>query len=798
MNGINFNCPHCGQSLLVDVAGAGTTVACPKCGQAILVPELAQLIEAAPSGEMSSRTKGWWLIILGVAGLLLLAAGGALIWQRYEHPAYEIHGGGLTLKLDSNGEIGGLEIGSSRREFPLTGGTRLAGCRQIEPPQVQKLPNGVISVNRTVEDQNGNKVSITDRFAPTTNSIRWDVDIYGAGRPWSTDIINGLKWPVSNNARFWTAWSDPDLEEGARHNTPVRNLPWHDPLQTRPFADSSRWYGGNPRMSAPITGDYFSIPIITVIEPDEGIGFSFAESPEDTVLYMKLITTADGWTEFLHRYHRLGDNHHVRFSMDLVSHEAGWRGGLAWLVKRYPDYFKPAVTNAYTVGGCGAYSTWEGDLDADKLKKMGFSFNWKASYDFPYMGMFLPPAEDWETFGASVLKGKMVSAQHAYGRTSAKQLNDYSQRMRDYGFYVLNYFNATEFGSYVKSRTNVNWNIPERNIWTNCTDFLYRKIADGILYNKKGGRYGSWRGAVVMDCGAKDYQTFLLGQAQRQIDLLPASSGICIDRMDWLRLFNPRADDGVSWYDNKPARSLYVSWTDLMSKLGPMMHRNGKVIFMNPLVSMRLDMLHYSDGIYSEHNESGPGLNASALLGLFRPVVAWTWAEDLPTIGPDTFFQRLLYLGVFPTAPFPGNDHSILPSEYADKWYLAYGPLFNQLKGRKWVLDPNVIKVVGGNAKANIFEVPDGYAIPVVLADQGVEKVTVELKRGGRFSSAENYKIEVIQPGIHTAVDIKAIPVGNRLQLQVPLHHGCAMVHMIIPVSSAARGDFSLERLGRS
>ncbi len=59
---------------------------------------------------------------------------------------------------------------------------------------------------------------------------------------------------------------------------------------------------------------------------------------------------------------------------------------------------------------------------------------------------------------------------------------------------------------------------------------------------------------------------------------MPASSVICIDLVDWLRQYNIRADDGVSWVDGKPARSLYLSWRDLMAKLGPMMHAADKVI----------------------------------------------------------------------------------------------------------------------------------------------------------------------------------------------------------------------------
>ncbi len=37
------------------------------------------------------------------------------------------------------------------------------------------------------------------------------------------------------------------------------------------------------------------------------------------------------------------------------------------------------------------------------------------------------------------------------------------------------------------------------------------------------------------------------------------------------------------------------------------------------------------------------------------------------------------------------------------------------MRGKKWVLPPHVVEVVGNKAKANLFEVPGGYALPVTF-----------------------------------------------------------------------------------
>ena len=54
------------------------------------------------------------------------------------------------------------------------------------------------------------------------------------------------------------------------------------------------------------------------------------------------------------------------------------------------------------MAGCGAYATDIAIDDAERLSRMAFRVNWKASFDFPYMGMFIPPVasdtEPWTDF----------------------------------------------------------------------------------------------------------------------------------------------------------------------------------------------------------------------------------------------------------------------------------------------------------------------------------------------------------------------------------------------------------------
>ena len=233
----------------------------------------------------------------------------------------------------------------------------------------------------------------------------------------------------------------------------------------------------------------------------------------------------------------------------------------------------------------------------------------------------------------------------------------------------------------------------------------------------------------MLDWGEPCWQNFLLDQARRLIEKIPDSAGICFDRLDFLRLYNFKKDDGVTWYDG-PARSMISAWNDLLEKLDPIEHGAGQAIFVNNLVS-RIDTLRHVDGLFDEMGHWGGSLNGTALLAVSKPAIgwvlskdilldlarqrgkdsnqglAWAFGEDSPPGAGDAALQKFLYMGVFPMAPFPQNDHSLLPNPHADSLFMDYGPLFEAIRGRKWVLLPHAISVKEDLAKANLFHGDD-------------------------------------------------------------------------------------------
>jgi hypothetical protein len=647
--------------------------------------------------------------------------------------------------------------------------------RPVKPPQQIRSGNLVFTVAGNLlsglQMQDGKSIKLEGSFAigpyakckgdeSVTESLKFSAAKGGLGldwectshshRPWTTAIDSHFRWPNAAKAKVW-------LPRGY-------GMKWQDPLIAQPFEDRTYDYGAFFNRE-----DGLSLPMATVLDEEHGVGVTFVQSPDDVLLDLQISTTQDGEIRFSRAFHRFGgDESKTRLHMDVLVHEPDWRAGLRAIVERYPQYFEAPNAMVHQVGGGAAYSGWEGPVDIKKLSSMGFTVNWKASLDFPYMGMFIPPVNDdnekWNRFAGGGEGAFTAQDEGRYGQTSIRQMSEYSSSMRAHGFYVLNYFNVTEFGA------NVTYPLPSatetdnKPIWQDANRFLHGELESAVL--KTPEPIWTWGKGLILDCGDPAYRDFLLAQAKRHVEKLPDSSGIAIDRMDWLTRYNPNADDGVTWVDG-PCRQMRRSWIELMEKMGPIFHDGQKVIFANDM-DRRLEMMRQVDGIYDEHGHFGFNLNTSSFLALHKPLICWTPDEKPLGDDPDEYFQRHLYMGAFPMVPFPENDHSVLPNEANEKFYLDYGAMFNALRARTWILTPGVIEVVEGKVKANIFETPSQF---VVIAGLGGEEKSAKVKVRGVEGPAK-----ILLPGETVETPLESTKEDDAVIFEISLKRGCGML----------------------
>ncbi len=720
------------------------------------------------------RKTVWW------TGMLVLCACSA-----------EIDNGALSVVVAPSGKIASIAYnGTVFRN--VSGTVRLDGY-EVREVQITKNADTVCVSKQLADDGSGRKARMVERFFPSGEAVRWSCEVTGDGEPCSVPIRMEVTVPASDSTGFWTAWGRPQValdeitDERFRRELKLMRVSsndWLNPLVPVPFADAVYHYGApavsnrNPQIAyCPVSGDVISVPVAVVTDERRGNGISFVQALDDYIQDLSLETSREGRIVFSRFHHRLAASNPIRFSCDIVGHAADWRESLAWICGRYPAYFEPENPLARTMGGTGAYTTHDVDFDAEKMKEMAFSVNWRASFDFPYMGMFLPPVgrhETWTRFGG--------------GQTSQARMAEYAAEMKERGFYVLNYFNVTEFGASVDPE-GASRPVVSSEAWKNSNDYLFGVLKEAILTvpdsmnlegciypkTRNGGMFFTWGNGVVLDCGVPVYADFLLEQAQRHLDEVPEAFGFCIDRMDWLRMFNLKRDDGRSWFDGRPAGSLVLSWNGFMDRFAEKVHGAGKVIFVNNHTK-RVDLLRHADGIFDEFTHCESALNATSFTALKKPFLGWTPSvEELRTDGPDNFFQKYLYMGAFPMCPFPGNDHSIRPDEWGDRQYLDYGPLMRLLVGREWVLEREPVRVVSGDAKANAFRTPEGYVFPVVFAGNGAVRLELGvLREGGTWT------VEVWYPGEKTPETLPEIrnAAGEVPALEVPVSRGCAMLRV--------------------
>ncbi len=723
--------------------------------------------------------KPWINTILLWAGVLSLSACNAVI-----------DNGDVAVVFAPSGEI--TSIAYQGTLFQNVSGKIALDGYEVSEIQVTKEKD-TVCVSKQLTDSSGRTAKIVERFFPTETSVRWACEVIGDKKPCSIPIRMEMTVPAADSVWFWTTWGRPginldEVPDGSfRNELKLMNLTsnnWLNPLIPIPFTEAEYHYGApavtneNPRIAyCPIYGDVISVPVAVAVDRRKGNGISFVLALDDYIQDLSLKTSEEGRIVFSRFHHRLVDSNPIRFSCDIVGHSDDWRESLSWICNRYPEYFEPENPSVMSMGGTGAYTNHDVDFDIEKMKRMAFRVNWRASFDFPYMGMFLPPVgerEEWTRFGGD--------------KTSRNKMAEYAAKMKEMGFFVLNYFNVTEFGAYVNPQEPPR-STPPGEEWKNCNDYLYGVLKEAILRvpdsmnlqgciypkTRNGGMFFTWEEGVVMDCGVPVYADFLMEQMRRHIDAVPEAVGFCIDRMDWLRMFNLNRDDGRSWFNNQPVSSMILSWNEFMERFAEKAHQAKKVIFVNNHTK-RVDLLRHADGIFDEFTNYESPLNTTSFLTLKKPFLGWTPSVgDLRSDGPDNFFQKYLYMGAFPMCPFPGNDHSIRPDEWGDQQYLDYGPLMRLLQGRQWILEKNPVRVTSADAKANVFQTPEGYVVPIVFAQNSTAHIALGiLKQGGTWS------VEAWYPG--NEIPEKLSDIQNRTgevpEIEIPMSRGCAMLHI--------------------
>lgn len=699
--------------------------------------------------------------------------------EEFAGPKVELRSGAMTLELNSQGEAQ-LRLGDRSSRFSAL--SELPGLQATGEVAADLSKGGSAKFTRTLRrESDAAACTVTDRFAVDGDAVRWDVSVEGAGSPFGADVVSGVVVPTMENPAYWTTWGGATSDAEVKKLSGEEGGAWEDPLQFDKLKTRRFEFGGLSHTER----DAFSIPVFVVGDAESKSALLLAHGIEGPIVNMHVLVKRDGSFRFVRTNRRIEKNNTFTYSLFLRPQPLDWRLALGWYRERYLKYFEPGTKETWMVAGNAAYSEHEGELDAYQLHKTGLQFNWKAGYDHVYMGMFLPYTKDQDFQWTNA---RFQGAEAPPFPTSLRNMAAYSKKMRGYGFHVLNYMNPAELGLKIES-----FAIPPRrkaasdeDLWKDANDFVFYKVRDAVLFPKDADEpYKAWEQSVLMDVGMPSFQNHLIAQNKMHLDNFPDSSGVCFDRTDYLRFFNWKRDDGVSWVSDAACGSLALGWVDFLKKIGPMFHEQGKVIYCNPLYR-RFDLYENIDGFYDEFGYANkPSLSICSFLALDKPYVGWTWGlpADVPL---DEYLQRYLYMGAYTTVPVPFNNHTIKPGVPAvDQTFADYGLLFESLRFRKWNLEESPVEAKG--AKANSFLIPGGLLFPVVF---GGNNASATLKIGSKNPVMSRPQfVEVLHPGDTEWKTLQDRPVRTGDEIQVPLKNGCAMVRIVhtkvLPTSKA-------------
>jgi hypothetical protein len=202
------------------------------------------------------------------------------------------------------------------------GGDSLAGLQLSNGKRIRLT--GSFGIGPFAPSYKGAKFNVSADFHSAPGGVAWDWACNSRShKPWTTPIDTVFRWPNSSRAKLW-------LPRGFGST-------WQDPLIPQAFKDKTYEYG-----AFFIREDGLSLPMVTVLDEENGVGVTFIQAPDDVILDVQISTAKNGEIRFSRAFHRFGgDDSTSKFHMDIVVHEPDVRAALKAIVDRYPEYFDP-------------------------------------------------------------------------------------------------------------------------------------------------------------------------------------------------------------------------------------------------------------------------------------------------------------------------------------------------------------------------------------------------------------------------------------------------------------------------
>ena len=482
---------------------------------------------------------------------------------------------------------------------------------------------------------------VKETFKAADDSIHWEVEILldKGKQERSIEIRQLVPWPESPWG--WMAWSAQHMFPTHTHNIAGLHLEYGDIC-----------FGT-------------VIPAVTIYNPGKDVGLAIAKplgqlNPRTSFCF----TDYHGEGIFVENdLLGLRRGKPVKAALMLRFHEGCFRPTLAWLLKKYPEYFLPGnpAVRQYE-GGSMFGPPHVSKKDAARMAKAGMKW-YEIHQSFPMYGQYCPEKEPW-------FDGSFPDVHMDYGKPiTTRVINDCGRNLAERGIGSFLYFQVT--GNAYMPRWPKRWK-------SSLARYRSGKL---ILL----GCMSAFANSDPSLPFGKEMERQVRGVLKRYPDI----TGIFLDQACYNGI-DCAHDDGITMYKNKPAYRLRYNYDKHVPALVEGLHRRGKIIYANGTYDIEL-----GKGFDGNMAESTSIFAATMkYMHIAKPLLFFAYCRDEDDV--ENMLQNCLLAGASWALWVKTAEGWFVKKDLASrqkKIYERYLPLCRRLLGRRMLLEPNPIRL---------------------------------------------------------------------------------------------------------
>jgi len=439
----------------------------------------------------------------------------------------------------------------------------------------------------------------------------------------------------------------------------------------------------------------FCIPLATLYSPKKGIGLSVFVDPESQKPALLFGFTPKGnppsfqvqWD-----YLRLEKGRDTKLCLHIALHPGDWRCGLSWLIQDFPHLFQPQIDVA------PGHQVIAGQLSDERVKWLrNLGFTWEETHLLP-----VP------------FYGRYISEENT--PEEIEQANSYLKMIHqnDFQLYIYWSFNETE------------------------PRFAEENFPDSISKYPDGGAQAlGWGNFFLMvPFPQGKWHDYILGQLEQMLSAFPDVDGVFVDNT-LQSIISYGQDDGITFINGKPAYQYAFAQHNILREAKEMLLKRSKGLWANQ--SCDIESAQYMDGILVENRRDW--LESQQYFGLLKPMVFITYYDREDPKREEKLLENLraaFRCGVMLAFNEWELQPEVIDLELLCKWL----PLFEPLRGRSWVLEPECISFPKG-IRGNIFRTKEGDYYIALVPEEGMKgkrfQLEIKVPNGNELRSARLY-----------------------------------------------------------